>query len=82
MNRIVIAYTVLFFGAYLALLIAFYYPVLLLVQVGETALHYACSGNNLEIAKWLLEHMTSKAVLWLNRVCVRVCMCVCVLLCV
>ena len=35
---------------------------------GNTALHHACRGKHLEIAKLLLEHMSREAALALNKV--------------
>ena len=40
----------------------------LVLQDGETALHYACRGKRLEVAKWLAEQMTREAALGLNKV--------------
>ena len=37
-------------------------------QTGKTALHYACRGKHLEMAKLLLEHMSRDATFSLNKV--------------
>ena len=38
------------------------------MQEGNTALHWACREKKLEVAKWLVEQMSSEAVVKLNQV--------------
>ena len=38
------------------------------MQRGVTALHLACRGKRLEVAKWLVEQMSREAALALNEV--------------
>ena len=40
----------------------------LALQEGNTALHLACRGKNLAVAKWLVEQMSREAALALNKV--------------
>ena len=40
----------------------------LALQNGDTALHLACRGKKLDVAKWLLEQMSREAALALNQV--------------
>ena len=41
-------------------------------QKGETALHFACQGKNLEAAKWLTVQMSFEAIMGVNQVKSRV----------
>ena len=43
------------------------FAVVFFAQKGDTALHHACRKQNLEMAKWLAEQMTSEAALGLNQ---------------
>ena len=40
----------------------------LAMQMSDTALHLACRGKRLEVAKWLVEQMSREAALALNQV--------------